>query len=129
DEALARSLQELEDNFEHLNVTQSDDSDQVHAESDSSHGSAHTRVSIRNSSEDDIDPDNMTYEELHSLGEDVGHESKGLSDDIISRLPTFKFKADSKKSTDEQCVICCSEFMDGAQLITLPCAHRYDSEC
>ncbi|KAL0389345.1 UNVERIFIED_CONTAM: E3 ubiquitin-protein ligase BIG BROTHER [Sesamum calycinum] len=42
--------------------------------------------------EDNIDPDNMTYEELLELGEAVGTQSRGLSQDQIALLPTSKFK-------------------------------------
>ncbi|KAF2319521.1 hypothetical protein GH714_016814 [Hevea brasiliensis] len=42
--------------------------------------------------QDDIDPDNMTYEELLDLGETVGTQSRGLSQELISLLPTSKCK-------------------------------------
>nr|GMD14684.1 E3 ubiquitin ligase BIG BROTHER-like [Ipomoea batatas] len=42
--------------------------------------------------QDNIDPDNMTYEELLELGEAVGTQSRGLSQDLISLLPVTKFK-------------------------------------
>ncbi|KAL6526952.1 hypothetical protein OROGR_016042 [Orobanche gracilis] len=90
------------------------------------------RVESRNIRQDDIDPDRMTYEELQSLGESVGKESRGLSADLISRLPTFKYKVglfSKKKKEKEECVICCSEYKNGAKLTTLPCAHQYHSQC
>ncbi|KAL3815071.1 hypothetical protein ACJIZ3_016339 [Penstemon smallii] len=43
--------------------------------------------------QDDIDPDNMTYEELLDLGEAVGTESRGLSQELINVLPTSKYKS------------------------------------
>ncbi|XP_051118914.1 E3 ubiquitin-protein ligase BIG BROTHER-like isoform X2 [Andrographis paniculata] len=42
--------------------------------------------------QDSIDPDNMTYEELLELGEAVGTQSRGLSQDQIDLLPISKFK-------------------------------------
>ncbi|KAL4359930.1 hypothetical protein AHAS_Ahas08G0126600 [Arachis hypogaea] len=42
--------------------------------------------------QDDIDPDNMTYEELLDLGEAVGTQSRGLSQELIDTLPTSKYK-------------------------------------
>ncbi|CAA0811721.1 E3 ubiquitin ligase BIG BROTHER [Striga hermonthica] len=86
----------------------------------------------RNIRQDEFDPDTMTYEELQSLGESVGIESRGLSADIISRLPTFKYKVgffSKKKKEKEECVICCSEYKNGAKLTTLPCTHQYHSQC
>ncbi|KAL6129910.1 hypothetical protein ACLB2K_068292 [Fragaria x ananassa] len=56
--------------------------------------------------EENIDPDNMTYEELLDLGEAVGTQSRGLSDELISMLPTTKYKCGSffsrKKSGERQ---------------------------
>ncbi|XP_071929528.1 E3 ubiquitin ligase BIG BROTHER-related isoform X4 [Coffea arabica] len=63
-------------------------------------------------------------------GEAVGHESKGLSEVLIARLPTFKYKTGLfSKKRKKECVICCSEYKSGARLTTLPCAHQYHSEC
>ncbi|KAJ6385319.1 hypothetical protein OIU77_028487 [Salix suchowensis] len=45
--------------------------------------------------QDDVDPDNMTYEELIDLGDTVGTQSKGLSPELISLLPTSKCKLGS----------------------------------
>ncbi|RDY10371.1 E3 ubiquitin ligase BIG BROTHER [Mucuna pruriens] len=42
--------------------------------------------------QDNIDPDNMTYEELLDLGEAVGTQSRGLSQELIDMLPTSKYK-------------------------------------
>ncbi|KAK6117556.1 hypothetical protein DH2020_048711 [Rehmannia glutinosa] len=87
----------------------------------------------QNIRQDEIDPDRMTYEELQSLGESVGTESRGLSADLISRLPTFKYKvglfSKKKKKEKDECVICCAEYKNGAKLTTLPCAHQYHSNC
>ncbi|KAL0462731.1 UNVERIFIED_CONTAM: E3 ubiquitin-protein ligase BIG BROTHER [Sesamum latifolium] len=43
--------------------------------------------------QDDIDPDIMTYEELLDLGEVVGTQSGGLSQELINMLPTLKHKS------------------------------------
>ncbi|KAG9158471.1 hypothetical protein Leryth_013202, partial [Lithospermum erythrorhizon] len=61
DEALARSLQDLDGDFEHLNISQSDDVSAVENR-DSAPEATPARVLSRNVEEDDIDPDNMTYE-------------------------------------------------------------------
>ncbi|GAB2287034.1 hypothetical protein Dimus_021421 [Dionaea muscipula] len=82
--------------------------------------------------QDNIDLDNMTYEELLELGEAVGTHSKGLSQDLISRLPVSKFKLHfflRKKSRTERCVICQMEYRRGDRLITLPCKHKYHVDC
>ncbi|KAG8390294.1 hypothetical protein BUALT_Bualt01G0068600 [Buddleja alternifolia] len=87
----------------------------------------------QNIRQDEIDPDRMTYEELQSLGDFVGTENRGLTADLISRLPTFKYKvglfSKRKKKEKQECVICYSEYKNGAKVTTLPCAHQYHSGC
>ncbi|VFR02917.1 unnamed protein product [Cuscuta campestris] len=84
--------------------------------------------------QDNVDPDNMTYEELLELGEAVGTQSRGLSYDQISLLPVSKFKLKfgqffRKKSRNERCVICQMEYKRGDRQITLPCKHAYHKSC
>ncbi|XP_011101176.1 E3 ubiquitin-protein ligase RLIM-like isoform X1 [Sesamum indicum] len=130
DEALARAL-ELGDDFNSLYVHEHGN------DAAENTGSASTESPIRGESQnirqDEIDPDNMTYEELQLLGESVGSESRGLPADLISRLPTFKYKSGlfskKKKKEKEECVICCAEYKHGAKLTALPCAHQYHSHC
>ncbi|KAL0304227.1 UNVERIFIED_CONTAM: DNA-directed RNA polymerases II, IV and V subunitA [Sesamum radiatum] len=109
DEALALSL-ELGDDFDQLYIyeTSASGGDQAGP------SSRETPITgpAQNTREDNINPDTMTYEELQSLGESIGNESKGLSPDLISR-----------------CVICCAEFKDKVEITTLPCVHHYHSDC
>lgn len=82
--------------------------------------------------EDDIDPDNMTYEELLDLGEAVGTQSRGLPKELIDLLPTSKYKASwifSKKRCGERCVICQMKYKRGDRQMNLPCKHVYHSDC
>ncbi|KAJ7980769.1 E3 ubiquitin ligase BIG BROTHER-like [Quillaja saponaria] len=82
--------------------------------------------------QDNVDPDNMTYEELLELGEAVGTHSRGLSQEMISLLPISKYKCgffSRKKSRDERCVICQMEYKRGDKRITLPCKHVYHAGC
>ncbi|KAM3382066.1 E3 ubiquitin-protein ligase BIG BROTHER [Capsicum galapagoense] len=132
DEALARSLQ-LGDDFEdfcrdELNSIVAGIGESPPRESPP------VRVQAENPNtriQDDIDPDGMTYEELQSLGEAVGQQSRGLSQDLIRRLPTFKYKTGffSKKKKMGECVICYAAYRSGDMLTTLPCAHMFHSEC
>ncbi|PSR93411.1 E3 ubiquitin ligase BIG BROTHER like [Actinidia chinensis var. chinensis] len=129
DEALARSLQELEDNFDDLNISQSSSTATENRELSSRETpSTSINQTIRG---DDVDPDNMTYEQLQLLGESVGSANKGLSEQLISRLRHFKYKKGilSKKKEKQECVICCMAFKNGEKLIYLPCAHQYHSKC
>lgn len=82
--------------------------------------------------QDNIDPDNMTYEELLDLGEAVGTQSRGLSQELISLLPTSKYKSGgffSIKRSGERCVICQMRYKRGDQQMKLPCKHVYHAEC
>ncbi|XP_068637854.1 E3 ubiquitin-protein ligase BIG BROTHER isoform X2 [Aristolochia californica] len=82
--------------------------------------------------QDNIDPDNMTYEELLDLGEAVGTQSRGLSQELISSLPVSKYKCSffsRKKKRSERCVICQMDFKRGERQMTLPCKHIYHASC
>ncbi|CAA2999405.1 E3 ubiquitin ligase BIG BROTHER-like [Olea europaea var. sylvestris] len=128
DEALARSL-ELGDDFDNLYI--SEQSGTAAESGGSTPRETPVRTVNQNIRDDEIDTDNMTYEQLQSLGEAVGHESKGLSEDLISRLPSFKYKTGlfSKRREKEECVICSAKYRNGTRLTTLPCTHIYHSVC
>lgn len=82
--------------------------------------------------QDTLDPDNMTYEELLELGETVGTQNRGLSQDLISLLPVSIYKCSlftRKKSGKDRCVICQMEYKRRERLITLPCKHAYHVDC
>lgn len=81
--------------------------------------------------QDNIDPDNMTYEELLDLGESVGTQSRGLSQESISLLPVMKYKCSFllRRKQRERCVICQMYYKRGDQQMTLPCKHVYHSGC
>ncbi|KAF7824250.1 E3 ubiquitin-protein ligase BIG BROTHER-like [Senna tora] len=72
------------------------------------------------------------YQELLELGEAVGTQNRGLSQEQISLLPVSKYKCGfffRKKSRDERCVICQMEYKRGDKRITLPCKHVYHASC
>ncbi|KAK9103406.1 hypothetical protein Sjap_020660 [Stephania japonica] len=125
DEALAMHLQDLENQLENASLD-----DDVGREADNREVN-HSETSRQAVTEDNIDPDNMTYEQLQSLGETVGVESRGLSDELISYLPSFKYKTGlfSKKEKLDDCVICCTQYKNRDMITTLPCQHQYHSEC
>lgn len=125
DEAFARSLQEMQDEFDDVCISGTAGVTTGSAEVDSTA----TTVAVRT---DNVDPDNMSYEELQSLGDSIGTASKGLSDEFISLLPSYKVKTGgwfSKKSKLDNCVICHEEYRNQERLIALPCSHQYHSKC
>ncbi|RZC72892.1 hypothetical protein C5167_048368 [Papaver somniferum] len=125
DEALAMELQELENQLDSASIDETSETETVHREVNT------TNTSVQAVRQDSIDPDNMTYEQLQSLGESVGTESKGLSDELIAYLETSKYKVGffSKKEKHDECVICCMEYKNRDMLTTLPCRHLYHSKC
>lgn len=83
--------------------------------------------------EDDIDPDELSYEELLELGEEVGKENIGLSQDQISAClhsyPWQSIIGESKNVIVDRCVICQVEYEEGEELVALVCEHPYHFDC
>lgn len=124
DEAYARALQEAEDRLltaqmmalAGINDREEDDNE----DNDSTSREAWQ----------DVDPDNMLYEELVALSEVVGTQSRGLAPELISSLPLSKYVPESPSaSNSEKCVICHLEYEGGDIILTLPCKHQYHSDC
>ncbi|XP_010065007.2 E3 ubiquitin ligase BIG BROTHER-related [Eucalyptus grandis] len=84
---------------------------------------------------DDIDPDELSYEELIELGEIIGEERRGLSLEQIGKcFGPFTFQSQSaverKMGAIDRCVICQIEYEEGEKLVILDsCDHSYHSEC
>ncbi|KAL8105664.1 E3 ubiquitin ligase BIG BROTHER-related-like [Apium graveolens] len=79
---------------------------------------------------EEVDPDNLSYEELLALGDVVGTESRGLSADTIASLPSMSFKMQSNQDGNmESCVICRLDYEEGDTLTVLSCKHSYHPEC
>eukprot|EP00249_Psilotum_nudum_P016060 c25640_g1_i1 orf=530-1294(+) len=117
DEAFARSLQDVEDQEELVRMMSLTGlCEPVDA-----------RCEERNNTEDEVDPDNLSYEDLLALQEAVGSQSKGLSSEEIAELPVSKYKR--KNRENELCVICHVEYAKGDGLISLPCKHPYHADC
>ncbi|XP_027363046.1 E3 ubiquitin ligase BIG BROTHER-related [Abrus precatorius] len=79
---------------------------------------------------EDVDPDELSYEELLALGEVVGTESRGLSIDTIACLPSVNYKSGSDQhGSNDSCVICRVDYEDDESLTVLSCKHLYHPEC
>ncbi|KAE9611569.1 putative chromatin regulator PHD family [Lupinus albus] len=79
---------------------------------------------------EDVDPDELSYEELLALGEVVGTESRGLSTDTIAGLPSVNYKTGGDQhGSNDSCVICRVDYEDGESLTVLSCKHLYHPEC
>ncbi|XP_073019894.1 uncharacterized protein [Primulina eburnea] len=79
--------------------------------------------------EDDIDPDELSYEELIALGEMLGAESKGISETEISKHLNPLTCQSSINLLIDRCVICQVEYEEGDKIVTLHCDHPYHSDC
>ncbi|GJR78569.1 zinc finger, RING/FYVE/PHD-type containing protein [Tanacetum coccineum] len=89
DEAYARSLQELGEEFDEFFISEFNSNANGTAESS-------------DSGQDDIDPDNMRYEELLDLTESIGVENVGLSALHISQLPTSIYRSGMLSNNNEE---------------------------
>jgi len=85
----------------------------------------------REETEELTDPDNMSYEQLTALGEVVGTQDRGISEEAMSQslVETVFCAKDGHQCSDEQCTVCRCEFEDQDKLYTLPCSHYYHREC
>ncbi|KAE9445560.1 hypothetical protein C3L33_22542, partial [Rhododendron williamsianum] len=85
DEAYARALQDAEDRemaarlLALAGINEREDEEEDHA------GNSQDAW-------EEVDPDELSYEELIALGEVVGTESRGLSGDTIASLPSLNYK-------------------------------------
>ncbi|CAH0487226.1 unnamed protein product [Peronospora farinosa] len=77
-----------------------------------------------------IDPDNMTYEELLRLGEEVGDVKKErwrrMAMQVLSSLPIHHW---TRGHVEDTCIICQYDFMQNDRAMTLPCAHVFHEDC
>lgn len=79
---------------------------------------------------EEVDPDELSYEELLALSEVVGTESRGLSADGIASLPSVNYKTGSSQNgSNDSCVICRMDYEDGETLTLLSCKHSYHPDC
>ncbi|KAF5189252.1 E3 ubiquitin ligase big brother-related [Thalictrum thalictroides] len=80
--------------------------------------------------EDDVDPDELSYEDLIALGEIVGTENRGLPDNEITHyLHSYSYKCQPNCKDFDQCVICQFEYEEDEPVVALGCQHAYHSEC
>ncbi|KAG5553270.1 hypothetical protein RHGRI_011209 [Rhododendron griersonianum] len=123
DEAYARALQDAEDRemaarlLALAGINEREDEEEDHA------GNSQDAW-------EEVDPDELSYEELIALGEVVGTESRGLSGDTIASLPSLNYKTqNTQDGSNDSCVICRLDYEDGDTLTLLSCKHSYHSEC
>lgn len=71
--------------------------------------------------------DNMTYEELLELEEQIGKVSKGLTEEEIKKLKQEKFI--KFKYLEDKCIICQYDFKELENVVVLPCNHCFHFQC
>ena len=103
--------------------------------------------------EDAIDPDSMSYEQLLALDDAVGLVSRGVKKEGLQKLSSSDWKAEVERAeaegallssggaagegappspqldVDPKCVICQYDFCEGELVCTLPCKHKFHTEC
>jgi hypothetical protein len=95
----------------------------------SSHG-PQTELWDRNELEidgDTIDPDELTYEELTTLGEVAGTVATGLTAEQMEKMPRKLYQ--DIQPLEDPCVVCQINFEECDSTIELPCKHIYHAEC
>ena len=76
--------------------------------------------------EHDIDPDQMTYEELLELEEKIGSVSRGLSAQVLENFPREVLN----QNLEDQCTICICPMEAGETITKLsPCGHIFHLDC
>jgi len=77
----------------------------------------------------DINPDNMTFEQLLELEERMGNVSKGLNKKDLDKIPLIKFNSIEENNGLIKCTVCQFEFNIGDDLRKLSCSHIYHKNC
>ncbi|KAK6923677.1 Zinc finger, RING-type [Dillenia turbinata] len=136
DLAHAVILQQQERAFTRM-LSESDDEDQSPApiDLDDDDGDADNHFFHSLGSEDAEEfmegEDSFSDEELVALGEIVGEEKRGLSEDEISALlhQHICLNPQHTEISIDRCVICQVEYEDGEMVVALPCQHPFHSDC
>lgn len=80
----------------------------------------------------ELDVDDMSYEELLALEEQIGNVSTGLSEaEIFWRIKWYRhitFLSSSPKEEDI-CGICLDEYIEGQDIGELDCCHKFHHDC
>ncbi|CAN1234384.1 E3 ubiquitin ligase BIG BROTHER-related [Linum perenne] len=83
--------------------------------------------------EDEVDPDDMSYEDMVALGEVVGEEKRGLTAEEIAAAGCLRKRKFAELDGDvEMCVICQEEYVEDevAEVVEIVgCGHAYHEEC
>lgn len=70
------------------------------------------------------------YEALWNLSERIGlAKARGLSKEVIDSIPSFRYSASSKDSSNGNCVVCMSNYINREKLRRLPCNHDFHAKC
>jgi hypothetical protein len=97
------------------------------SESEEEENDTETRENILR--DDDINPDEMTYEELLELGEQIGYVSRGFTEEQIKLIPIVKYKKSNSDIADEMCSVCQYDYLPGERLRKMSCLHSFHRRC
>ncbi|XP_047340934.1 E3 ubiquitin-protein ligase MBR2-like [Impatiens glandulifera] len=77
-----------------------------------------------------LDVDNMSYEELLALEEQIGNVSTGLNEETIMKdMQQSKFMSLDSSLKSEPCCICQEEYAIGDNMGKLECGHDFHTNC
>mmetsp|Transcript_24277 Transcript_24277/g.24203 ORF Transcript_24277/g.24203 Transcript_24277/m.24203 type:complete len:309 (-) Transcript_24277:55-981(-) len=73
----------------------------------------------------EVDADNMNYEQLLELENNIGSVSKGYRQEEIEAIPiTYSFL-----NSTSNCPICLDDIEDGTPILSIACRHEFHMEC
>ena len=75
-----------------------------------------------------LNPDEMTYEQLVEMGDNIGHVPKGLKPWEINQIYLKNSSSLSQNRKYENCTICLEGF-NNEKVRELPCKHCFHREC
>ncbi|PSR98903.1 E3 ubiquitin-protein ligase RHG1A [Actinidia chinensis var. chinensis] len=77
-----------------------------------------------------LDVDNMSYEDLLALGEQMGNVSTGVSEDVISKCLIETMYSSNPNHEEGSCAICLEEYGSEEEVGSLKkCGHNYHASC
>ncbi|KAI9085881.1 hypothetical protein K1719_031958 [Acacia pycnantha] len=87
-----------------------------------------------------LDIDNMSYEDLLALGDQIGHVSTGLSEETISAVMKTRIHStctiinleeeeETSKDDETKCSICQEKILNREKIGFLKCGHEHHADC
>jgi hypothetical protein len=90
------------------------------------------KVSEDKPTDEEVNTDNMSYEQLLELGSKMGTVKTGIPEQFVNVFPVTEFikpTVDNPPVYETKCLICQGDFEEMEKIRTLPCAHKFHLVC